>query len=702
MKVGDRLLNKLRTKLAKMIVPGHTKQRDSRMQIIPDWKEGMPIFRDWNIERAIQKGMKSNVWLYACVRKRATALSQVQWHVERRVDDEWEREDGHPLEKLMQKPVVAPQANFDGDKLQKMMWYHLDLGGNAIWHINIVDGTPMEFWPLMPQNIKPVPNKQDYISHYEYRIGGKTKEIPPEEILHFMYVDPASSYWGLPPLKAASKIVDTDIKATEWNMESMDKKTVTDGVFSFKGNMTKQQWQEQREIIEEEKKGQRDIWVLGNDASFEPMDRTPVEMDYIDSKKFYMYEICAVYDVDPLLIGAPDHSGRANKMEAKREWWQNSLIPQLDNMKQTLNQALIPFWEPETLESREPADLRLNYDLSNIYALQKNLEEQAKTAQAYFRMGVPFNAINQRLELGFDEIEDGDEPRGTGTQQASNSNSRENKKQLSSEFTQEDINQFIKSREQDRGNFEQEVAEIIEEQFEEEAEEVIAEYEAHGKLGAERAIEGMELDWENAFDGIYSSVIEYFGGIEGQRIEDELQKSNRPSEKKEFNFDPFDGEVRRFINRFAAEKVTQITATSKERISNAIGRGLEEGETSAEISRRIRDTYSRWTDGDDDIDVRRAMTIARTETTAASEFGNHQGAVQAEETFGVTMEKEWVVADFTDRLREEHEFMAGERQPLNQRYSNGLMYPGDPGGEPESVIQCRCTEIHHIVEDEGL
>ena len=681
-----------------MIVPSRTKQSGSRMQIIPDWKEGMPIWRDWNTEQAIEKGMKSNVWLYACVRKRATALSQVDWYVESQAGDKWEREDGHPLEKLMKKPVMAPQANFDGAKLRKMKWYHLDLGGNAIWHLNIVNGQPVEMWPLMPQNIKPVPSKQDYIAHYEYRIGGRTHEIPPEEILHFMYIDPASPYWGLPPLKAASKVVDTDIKATAWNMESMDKRSVSDGVFTFKSPMTRDQWEEQREIIEEEKKGQRDIWVLGNDASFEAMDKTPVEMDYIKSKKFYMYEICAVYDVDPLLLGAPDTASRANKTEAKREWWQNSLIPQLDNMAETLNQALIPFWEPEALESRETANLRLNYDLSNVHVLQKNLEEKARTAQAYFRMGVPFNQINQRLELGFDDIEGGDEARGLGVQQVSDDSSKETKKQLSSEFTQEDINNFIKSREQDRENFEDEVAEIIEEQFEEEAEKVIAEYEEHGQLGAERAIDDMELDWENTFDGIYSSVIEYFGGLEGQRIEDELGKSTQPSEKKEFNFNPFDIEVRRFIDKFAAEKVTQISSTSKERISNAIAKGFEEGEGSAEISRRIRDTYSRWIDGDDDIDVRRSMTIARTETTAASQFGNHEGARQAEDTFGITMEKEWVVADFTDRLREDHEFMAGERRPLNERYSNGLMYPGDPNGEPELVIQCRCTEIHHIVE----
>jgi hypothetical protein len=31
--------------------------------------------------------------------------------------------------------------------------------------------------------------------------------------------------------------------------------------------------------------------------------------------------------------------------------------------------------------------------------------------------------------------------------------------------------------------------------------------------------------------------------------------------------------------------------------------------------------------------------------------------------------------------------------PLDEAFSNGLMYPGDENGPPEEVINCRCTLV---------
>jgi len=42
--------------------------------------------------------------------------------------------------------------------------------------------------------------------------------------------------------------------------------------------------------------------------------------------------------------------------------------------------------------------------------------------------------------------------------------------------------------------------------------------------------------------------------------------------------------------------------------------------------------------------------------------------------------------------------MDGETRPFNEPYSNGLMYPGDPGGSAEEVINCRCVETYDLIE----
>jgi hypothetical protein len=47
----------------------------------------------------------------------------------------------------------------------------------------------------------------------------------------------------------------------------------------------------------------------------------------------------------------------------------------------------------------------LDYDLSNIEALQENFTEKLANAEALYRMGYTSASINRRLELGFEDDE---------------------------------------------------------------------------------------------------------------------------------------------------------------------------------------------------------------------------------------------------------------------------------------------------------
>ena len=52
--------------------------------------------------------------------------------------------------------------------------------------------------------------------------------------------------------------------------------------------------------------------------------------------------------------------------------------------------------------------------------------------------------------------------------------------------------------------------------------------------------------------------------------------------------------------------------------------------------------------------------------------------------------KEWL-ATMDDRTRESHADLNGEVRELDKDFSNGLAYPGEPSGDPEEIINCRCT-----------
>ena len=60
---------------------------------------------------------------------------------------------------------------------------------------------------------------------------------------------------------------------------------------------------------------------------------------------------------------------------------------------------------------------------------------------------------------------------------------------------------------------------------------------------------------------------------------------------------------------------------------------------------------------------------------------------------GVVKTKMWLSAR-DDRVRDAHAVIDGEIVRLNEQFSNGLMFPGDPAGPPEEIIQCRCNAIY--------
>lgn len=97
------------------------------------------------------------------------------------------------------------------------------------------------------------------------------------------------------------------------------------------------------------------------------------------------------------------------------------------------------------------------------------------------------------------------------------------------------------------------------------------------------------------------------------------------------------------------------------------------------------------------IDAKRAVTIARTETIAAYNAGNHAATMTMANQFGVddaNVVRMWL-ATMDSVTRETHADADGQQAIGEMTYTVGadeLLYPGDPAGSAGEVINCRCTE----------
>lgn len=122
-----------------------------------------------------------------------------------------------------------------------------------------------------------------------------------------------------------------------------------------------------------------------------------------------------------------------------------------------------------------------------------------------------------------------------------------------------------------------------------------------------------------------------------------------------------------------------INETTYRQLSREFAISLSEQENRNQLIKRVKDTFG-------NISKKRAATIARTEILGATQKGTYEGYRQA----GLQT-KIWV-AVMDSRVRDSHAMQDGEERPINDRFTNGQLFPGDPSvGDPGEFINCRCT-----------
>lgn len=206
------------------------------------------------------------------------------------------------------------------------------------------------------------------------------------------------------------------------------------------------------------------------------------------------------------------------------------------------------------------------------------------------------------------------------------------------------------------------------------AREIAAAYKKGGHAGAETAAAQSQTDWFRVLVPNYTVTIKDFS----QYLLDQLgQKSRKAS---------FTDLTTSFIARQSAYKSKILTDTTKEIATRVIQSGERDGLGVEEIAKNLVNAIS-----DSSLSKGRAAIIARTETHMAAGY-----AMQAQASdLGYPVTKTWVAVE-DDRTRETHSAVDGTTIGNNEYFDVGsdrLLYPGDPDGSLDEIINCRCTVI---------
>ena len=363
-------------------------------QLIPHWG-AKPKWSQFSRWQATRDGYKKSTWVYTCVKLRADNVSAIPWIVERKAGDDWECVPDHPLQRVIDNPC----PEFDWSEIMRFASYGMDLSGDG-WCSILTNnaGLPVEIWPIIPDRMEVHGGHDRLIAYYKYQYAGITKNIEPEKVLHLRHTAPGDLFYGLSPLEAAARAVDIDEEAEKWQKSSLQNMGAPPGVFSTEQQVSQMQYEQYTKWISENSgsKNARRPWVLGGGLKWHAMGQSALDLDYTNGRKMTREEICAAFAVPPPLVGIYDNATLANIETARQILWREGLIPTLNEIRGQLNRQLA---------KRYGNDIRIVYDLSNVEALAENYTEKVDNAGKLWRLGVPLDEINRRLELQL-ELED--------------------------------------------------------------------------------------------------------------------------------------------------------------------------------------------------------------------------------------------------------------------------------------------------------
>ncbi len=126
----------------------------------------------------------------------------------------------------------------------------------------------------------------------------------------------------------------------------------------------------------------------------------------------------------------------------------------------------------------------------------------------------------------------------------------------------------------------------------------------------------------------------------------------------------------------------------KKTITNEVSRGLVNGSSYAKIAQQIRFKMVGTYDNPGGA-LAYAMRIARTEGHRIQCQAAMDACYKAKD-MGADIVKQWD-STMDGRTRSSHRHVDGEIRELDETFSNGLKYPGDPSCGAAEVVNCRCA-----------
>lgn len=605
--------------------------------------------------------------------KRAEKVSEIKFILKNK--------NGEVIEKNDLLDILNyPNRLFTRSQFYKLYQKYMDLTGYAYFWLEpsgriFEKGKIEQLHLLRPDWVETVwdENEPNKPREYIYKQPSSDEiHYPAEQIVRIVNPDPKNQLKGQSLLQAGLRAIDTENQISEYHRRVIRNGGKVEGMLVFKTQrLTKQQLEEQEDIYNEKIAGARKSGrplFLGGDIEYKKLGLSPDELSFLETKKTTLDDIVILTGVPKTILASMDDIKFDNADASIRIFLRETIKPLLqllaDSFDNVFPDDLILSFEDPTPENREQI-LKETDTLvkGSVMTINEGRERQGlDPIEGGDTILVPFNMVP------LDKIDRSEPPAQPPSETPQADEGQKTAHPLKDPFIRRRYWKVWNLRVEKR---EERFKKDIERYFHEQRDRLIEKVKPL-QMGITKGL----------LDDSFDKTIEVALAKETflpllQQILEEAGIDAKDFIGSEYDF-LITSEIRSWLEGKADIFADSITETTFNKLQREFEISFDQGESRQDLVKRIETTYG-------DISKSRAATIARTEVLGVSQKGTFEGYKQANSPIKI-----WVSV-LDSATRDSHISLDGEERPMDVPFSNGLMYPGEAGGPPSEVINCRCT-----------
>ena len=331
------------------------------------------------LKKSLEEGYLVNTYVYAIINRIAETGADIPIIIESWKGDEVEIIEEGDFYNFVHKP--NPENNYKSFTYQSLV-YQLATGNEFQYGVR---GTGMtaftERWNLAPQYIQPKVSHAltgAFATSYKYQVGEKEYNLTVEEIMHLKKFNPdpnsENPTMGLSPLQAAYRtlVASNEIITAD---ASLIKNKGAFGLLSNKGErpLRPEERDEMDRSLKERIGGGENfgsVKATSGNFDFVKLAMSSTDLQILESGIMKLRDLCSIYGAKSRMFNDPKGSTFNNAKEDMKSFYNNAVIPPLENDLDHFNRFFTEGWN-----ERDNTTYWVRLDLSKIDVLQ---EEQAE------------------------------------------------------------------------------------------------------------------------------------------------------------------------------------------------------------------------------------------------------------------------------------------------------------------------------------